>query len=96
MVHLNNRIRQNGDTNMVEKKIITIELKLFVTLSKFLPKTADHYELTEGKTIEDMMIDLGLPSELVKLIFINGKRQDKSYILKANDRVGLFPPVGGG
>jgi molybdopterin synthase sulfur carrier subunit len=82
--------------NMVEKKIITIELKLFVTLSKFLPANADNYKVTEDKTVEDMMVDLGLPSELVKLIFINGKRQDRGYMLKANDRVGLFPPVGGG
>ncbi|MFH2057889.1 MAG: MoaD/ThiS family protein [Pseudomonadota bacterium] len=81
---------------MVEKKTITIELKLFVTLSKFLPKNPDHYEVTQGKTVEDMMADLKLSSELVKLIFINGKRQDKSYLLQANDRVGLFPPVGGG
>ncbi len=76
--------------------MIKIDLKLFATLSRYLPENADAYEVDENKTVEELILDIGLPSGLVKLIFINGKQQKESYLLKADDRVGLFPPVGGG
>ena len=76
--------------------MIKIDLKLFVTLSKYLPKDSECLEIPEETTIEKLISDLGIPGDLVKLIFINGKRQDRKYRLKNNDRVGLFPPVGGG
>ncbi|MFH2091266.1 MAG: MoaD/ThiS family protein [Pseudomonadota bacterium] len=76
--------------------MIKIELKLFVTLSRFLPQTAQAYEIADGKTVEELITDLGIPPDLVKLIFVNGRRQESNYVLQAGDRVGLFPPVGGG
>ncbi len=50
----------------------------------------------EGTTIEKLMTDLDVKKELVKLIFINGKQENINYQLKNGDRVGIFPPVGGG
>ena len=76
--------------------MIKIDLKLFVTLSRYLPDNSEGLEITEGTTVEKLMADHGIPSELVKLIFINGKIQNSKYRLINNDRVGLFPPVGGG
>jgi molybdopterin converting factor small subunit len=76
--------------------MIKIDLKLFVTLSKYLPKDSECLEIPEETSVGVLMSDLDIPEELVKLIFINGKRQDSNYQLKNNDRVGLFPPVGGG
>ena len=78
------------------KIMIKIDLKLFVTLSKYLPKDSRCLEIPEETTVEKLILDVGIPLEFVKLIFINGKRQDSNYRLKNNDRVGLFPPVGGG
>jgi len=76
--------------------MIKIDLRLFVTLSGYLPENNECLEIHENTTVEKLIRDLGIPDELVKLIFINGKRQDKTYHLKQEDRVGLFPPVGGG
>ncbi|NOX33776.1 MAG: MoaD/ThiS family protein [Deltaproteobacteria bacterium] len=76
--------------------MIKIDLKLFVTLSKYLPERSDYFEIQEKTTVDKLISDLGIPGELVKLIFINGKKKDSKYQLKNNDRVGLFPPVGGG
>jgi len=76
--------------------MIKIDLKLFVTLSKYLPDNSEGLEIPDGTTVEKLIFDVGIPKELVKLIFINGKKQNDSYQLKDNDRVGLFPPVGGG
>ncbi len=75
---------------------IEIELKLFVTLSKYLPENSDKYEVHEQMTVEMLILSLEIPMEIVKLIFVNGKREDLSYQIQHEDRVGLFPPVGGG
>lgn len=92
MYHFNN----SGSRKCKLKIMIKIDLKLFVTLSKYLPKDSQCIEIPEETTVEKLILDRGIPSELVKLIFINGKRQNIHYRLKNNDRVGLFPPVGGG
>jgi len=76
--------------------MIQIDLNLFVTLSGYLPEHNECFEIHEDTTVEKLIQDLGIPDELVKLIFINGKRRDRTYTLKQGDRVGLFPPVGGG
>jgi len=90
--HLNNR--QSKKCKL--KRMIKIELKLFVTLSRYLPDNSEGLEIPEGTTVEKLIFDIGIPRELVKLIFINGKKQSSNYRLKNNDRLGLFPPVGGG
>ncbi len=76
--------------------MITIDLNLFATLSKYLPENSDCFKITQGTTVEKLVTDLNVPMELVKLIFINGKREDIIYKLKQGDRLGIFPPVGGG
>ncbi len=76
--------------------MIKINLKLFVTLSKYLPEDSEYFELFENTSVEKLISDLGIEDGIVKLIFVNGKKQDGKYLLKNSDRVGLFPPVGGG
>ena len=76
--------------------MIKINLKLFVTLSKYLPEDSECFELSENTSVEKLISDLGIEDGIVKLIFVNGKKQDGKYLLKNGDRVGLFPPVGGG
>lgn len=76
--------------------MIHIDLKLFVTLSKYLPKDNQVHGVQEGTTIEQLIRDLAIPRDNVKLIFINGKKENPDYCLQDRDRVGLFPPVGGG
>jgi len=39
---------------------------------------------------------INIPVEKIKVIMINGKSESFDYILKGDERVGLFPPVGGG
>ncbi len=76
--------------------MIKIDLQLFVTLSKYRPEKNEFLEIQEGTSVGKLILDLGIPKDLVKLIFVNGKRQKTTYQLKNNDRLGLFPPVGGG
>ncbi|MFO7911010.1 MAG: MoaD/ThiS family protein, partial [Desulfotignum sp.] len=75
---------------------IIIELKLFATLAEFAPENADNFTVQEGTTVEMLIRELNIPADTVKLIFVNGRKQDTTYVLKPGDRLGLFPPVGGG
>jgi sulfur-carrier protein len=85
---------QNGKRQTLAK--IKIALKLFVTLAPYLPENADNYEVEKGTTVETLIKHLKIPSDAVKLIFVNGRKQDDTCVLKPGDRLGLFPPVGGG
>ncbi len=76
--------------------MIHIDLKLFVTLSKYHPNGSGGVEVAEGTSVEKLIRDFGIPAKTVKLIFINGKKAQVTRILAEGDRLGLFPPVGGG
>ena len=96
LCHILNHLNNSQSKKCKLERMIKIDLRLFVTLSKYLPDNSEGLEISEGTTVEKLILDVGIPKELVKLIFINGKKQNRSYQLKNNDRVGLFPPVGGG
>lgn len=73
-----------------------IELKLYATLHRFLPDSPDRYAITPGMTVESLIRKLNIPMDQAKLLFINGVRGELNSALKDGDRLGVFPPVGGG
>lgn len=73
-----------------------IEIKLFATLCEFLPKDHKDYPIDDGETVKSLMDKLGIPEEEVTLVFINNTKAEQTSVLNDKDRVGLFPPVGGG
>jgi sulfur-carrier protein len=73
-----------------------IQLKLFADLRRFLPPEGEEVPIAPGTTVRDLLDQLGLPAEKAKLVFIDGTQADLSVTLKGGERVGIFPPVGGG
>ncbi|MGL1862098.1 MAG: MoaD/ThiS family protein [Pseudodesulfovibrio sp.] len=73
-----------------------IEIKCFATLTKFLPDNSEDYPAVPGETIQSLVEKLGIPVDEVTLMFINSCRAELDSELKDGDRVGIFPPVGGG
>jgi molybdopterin converting factor small subunit len=73
-----------------------IELKCFATLAKYLPENSRDYPVEPGETVRSLVARLGIPEEDVTLVFINALRSSPDSGIKDGDRVGLFPPVGGG
>lgn len=61
-----------------------------------MPAASDHYPLSPGMTAGELAVHLKLPANQVKLIFINGRKCPPDTVLKETDRIGIFPPVGGG
>ena len=49
-----------------------------------------------GTTVSQVIRELGLPAQEVTLIMVDGRRQEADFQLQGNERLGLFPPIGGG
>jgi molybdopterin converting factor small subunit len=73
-----------------------IQIRLFASLQKFMPASADNYTIEAGITVGELLQQLGLPHDMIKLIFIDNVQAELTSILKGGERVGIFPPVGGG
>ncbi len=81
-----------------------IVVKLFASLSSYLP--ADAYrnqavmEFVPEITPAMIMEQLGVPTELVHLVLINGiyvpASKHSTRQIKENDELAIFPPVAGG
>jgi molybdopterin synthase sulfur carrier subunit len=75
---------------------IHIQIKLFASLLEKSPANADLFPVAEGTTVASLADLLGIDPKDAKLIFINGRKGALDSVLAEGDRVGLFPPVGGG
>jgi molybdopterin converting factor small subunit len=74
----------------------TIELRLFAGLQQFNPPSPETYPIEEGTTIRAVVKALNIPEEKAKLLFVNGIKAGLDSVLQGGERVGIFPPVGGG
>jgi molybdopterin synthase sulfur carrier subunit len=79
---------------------VIVQVKLFATLRRQYPKLdigeAMPVELEEGTAIGQLITHLELPSDEVKIVFVNGIVRDRRHTLVDGDEVGIFPTVGGG
>ena len=77
-----------------------VTLNLFATLSRYLPTKAKGspctIELDEGTRVRGLLAGLKIPARNMKLVFLNGVHATGDEILKDGDRIGVFPPIGGG
>ena len=73
-----------------------IQIKLFATLQSFMPDSAERYAIEPGTSIRTLLQQLNLPENKARLIFINGVKAELKTVLKGGERIGIFPPVGGG
>ena len=73
-----------------------IQIKLFASLQELTPPTAEAFPIDAGLSIQDLLEQLKIQPEKAKLIFVNGIKADLTKTLNGGERVGIFPPVGGG
>ncbi len=77
-----------------------IEVNLYAALSQYNPdgtKGPVHMvDVEEGTTVKDLLRHLGVPIQSAKLIFVDGTQADLDAVLEEGNRLGVFPPVGGG
>ena len=81
-------------------KPIRFEVRLYASLEKVRPrlKAGEPFfmELESGTTARQLMETLGIATKRVQLIFVNGVARGLHHVLSDDDRVALFPPIGGG
>ncbi len=72
-----------------------IKVKLFATLriDRFSERV---FEVEPGSTVSEVISVLGLPSQQVSIIFVNGRHAKPDMVLKEGDELSMFPPIGGG
>jgi sulfur carrier protein ThiS len=77
-----------------------VELNLFATLKRYIPDEVKgnswNISISEGTKVRELLEQLKIPIGTVKLVFLNGIHANGNEILKDGDRVGVFPPIGGG
>lgn len=76
-----------------------IEVRLYATLRCCAPDHPDGrqlLDLPEGTTVGEAADQLGVARSDIHLVMVNGIGADLDCRLMAGDRLGLFPPVGGG
>ena len=75
-----------------------INVRLFATLPMHSTTGRKEFELEPraGLTVGDVVDAEGLRRAEIHIIMINGKHGSLHTELVDGDRVGLFPPVGGG
>ncbi len=73
---------------------LNASLRLYVP--GYNPYAGIALEVSPGTPVSLVIDQLGLPAEEVTLIMVNGARQQPDFALQGEERLGLFPPIGGG
>jgi len=76
-----------------------IEVRLYATLRRYAPSAADgvlNVDVPEGSKASDVIASVGVNADEVHIVMVNGVSSPPHQVLAEGDRLGLFPPVGGG
>jgi hypothetical protein len=73
-----------------------IRLELVSILKRYQPASPDRYPITPGNTVRELLASLKIPEFEVNIVFVDGIKGTLDSVLSGGERVGLFPPLGGG
>ena len=73
-----------------------IQIKLYAGLDTYSPPFADNYPIKTAITVRQLLEEINIPRDKVRLIFINNVKGELDSTLKGGERVSIFPPIGGG
>lgn len=77
-------------------------LKVFLssTLRQYIPgydpSEGVRFSVNRKTTVSELCKLMDIPEAKIKIVMVNGKSEAFDYELQGDERVGLFPPVGGG
>ncbi len=79
---------------------MSIKILLSSTLRKYVasydPLTGFETTVEGPISLKALCEILKIPAESVKIAMVNGRRVGMDHVVDRDDRVALFPPVGGG
>ena len=88
------------DAEKPYNQMMRIRVKLFAGLARYfnnrIPGSPVDIEVADGSTLADLVDQLKLPHEEVKVFFVNGRPRPIEWSLGLGDEVGIFPLIAGG
>ena len=77
---------------------IKVGLKLYGNLRRYADGRREHteHEIPQGATVHDLLTLLDIPEQAWWMIAVNDGVTTAQHVLKENDLVEVFEPVGGG
>lgn len=73
-----------------------ITVDLFADLRRYCDRPSFDLVIDPETTLREIMTEIGVPEDLPVMAVINEMMASLDDKLKDGDRVGLFPPMGGG
>ena len=86
---------RRGAALVLAKRAMEISLRATSDLAGLIPATG-RVEIGEAATVEDVLNDLGINSDLVMLVVIDGELADVDSPLEEGVTLELIPPISGG
>jgi len=79
---------------------VQLEVRVFAGLHRYIQGAGSgqslNFELKEGTDGYALLNSLNIPLQEAFVFMVNGRREDLAQSLHNGDRIGIFPPVGGG
>lgn len=79
---------------MTVKVFLSSALRRYI--SGYDPSEGAEFSVNRKITVLELCKLMDIPEDKIKIVMVNGKSASLEYELKGDERVGLFPPVGGG
>lgn len=76
------------------KVFLSSSLRKYV--SQYNPVKGIEIELEDKSTVAEICRNIDVPVEQIKVIMVNGRNAEFDSVLKGDERIGLFPSIGGG
>jgi len=73
-----------------------VELRLHASLRQRASAPALTRQLGGGRSVRELLRDIGVPEQEAAIIIVNGKRARPDTVLSDGDKVSVFPLIGGG
>ncbi len=77
-----------------------IDVRLFSLLTKYLPAGTEgrtiRLTVPDGACVAQVIEQLGVPTGLTKLIFVDGVHSKPDSVLSDGNVLSIFPPIAGG
>lgn len=75
---------------------MAVQIEIVGILKDYVKTSPDEIAPPKGQTVAALIEQIGLPSDLVAFVIVNGRQEAKTYTLKNGDHLKLLPFVGGG
>jgi sulfur-carrier protein len=79
---------------------LSVRVLLSSSLRRYVPEydpsSGVDLEVDEGMSVAEVCRFMNVPEEKIKIVMVDGRHRSLEHILEGDERVALFPPVGGG